>query len=241
MKRILAVLLALTMLVGMACVASAQSAVTVSVGAIDGEIGDIVQVPVSVSDGHYLVNGRIFVMYDPTVLELQEVCADEDNPYFEDVNTDILDSSFMWAFKVPQAGRANFVFATSKDSGNATGGVLYTLTFKLLATVDHSEIAVSVPEMRSNDGTGADTDAAVATVNGDVTVSPVDPTPALKGDVNGDGKVNIPDAVRLAYFVNGMVNLTKKQTVNADINDNGKVDLTDAVRLFYYVSGKLEL
>ncbi len=240
MKRIFACLLAVVMLVAMTCTASAEETVTVSVGNVRGEVGELVEVPVSVSEGHYLVNGRIFLTYDPTVLELQEVCDDPDNPYFENVNTAILDSSFMWMFASPKAGKANFVFATSSSAGNATGGAIYTLTFKLLKEADASAIVVTVPEMRTNNG-GEDTDAALTLVNADVEVLKFDPTPDLKGDVNGNGDVTLPDAVRLFYYANGEpgLELTEKQLRNADVTGDGVVNLADAVRLFYYVSGSI--
>lgn len=240
MKRLTAVLLALVMLAAMTCTVAAEEAVTITVGAIDGEVGDVVEVPVTVSEGHYLVNGRIFLTYDPTVLELQAVCDDADNPYFESVNADILDSSFMWAFNVPQAGKANFVFATSADVGNATGGAIYTLTFKLLKKASNSAIVITCPEIRQNSGAG-DTDAALTLVNGSVKVTEPDTTPAMRGDINGDGNVNLSDATRLFYYINGLLELTEQQMLNADLTGDGTVDLNDASRLFYYVGGMGEL
>ena len=132
MKRMTTILLALVLLLAMTATAYAQDTVTITVGDIDATVGDIVEVPVMISEGHYAVNGRIFLTYDPQILALQKVCPGEDNPYFEDVNTDILDSGYMWAFKMPREGQANFVFATAANTGNATGGVLYTLTFAVL-------------------------------------------------------------------------------------------------------------
>ncbi len=240
MKRLTAVLLVLVMVFAMTCTASAEEAVTITVGAIDGEVGEIVQVPVTVSEGHYLVNGRIFLTYDPTVLELQAVCDDADNPYFESVNADILDSSFMWAFNVPSAGKANFVFATSADVGNAAGGAIYTLTFKLLKKTSDSAIIVNCPEMRQNSG-GEDTDAALTLVDGAVKVTEVDTTPAMRGDINSDGNINLSDATRLFYYINGLLELTEQQMLNADLTGDGIVDLNDASRLFYYVGGMGEL
>ncbi len=240
MKRLTALILALAMLLCGVCTVSAEEGVTVTVGEVMGEIGQTVQVPVSVSEGHYLVNARIFLTYDPTVLELQKVCDDEDNPYFENVNTEIVDSSCMWAFAAPSAGKANFVFVSSADQGNATGGTLYTLTFKLLKESYKGAIKITVPEMRSNNG-GEDFDAAVTMVEGAVNVFPVDNTPELRGDVNGDGLVNLLDSIRLLYYTNDMLMLTPKQQKNADVNGSGTINLTDALRLFYYISGELEL
>ncbi len=240
MKRVTALLLAVVMLLAMTCAASAQEAVTVTVGEVKGEVGDVVEVPVSISEGHYMVNGRIFLTYDPTALELQEVCDDPDNPYFETINTAIIDGSFMWAVRSPEAGRVNAVFATSAATGNGTGGVIFTLTFKLLRE-STGEIAVTIPELRTNSTGGDDTDAALTVVNGAVAIDPFDPTPAVKGDVNGDGEVTLPDAVRLFYYVNSLLELTAKQTANADVTGDGSVNLTDAARVFYYVSGVTEL
>lgn len=240
MKRITALFLIVVMLLTMACTVSAQEAVTVTVGAVSGEVGDVVEVPVSISEGHYMVNGRFFLTYDPTVLELQEVSDDPDNPYFNDINTAIIDESFMWAVRAPEAGRFNAVFATSSKIGNAAGGVIFTLTFQLLKE-GTGEITLTVPELRTNRTGGDDTDAALTVENGAVEVTPFDPTPAVKGDVNGDGVVTLPDAVRLFYAVNNMLQLTAKQTANADVTDDGDVDLTDAARVFYYVSGLTDL
>ena len=240
MKRITALFLAVAMLLTVTCTASAEEAVTVTVGAINGEVGDVVEVPVSISEGHYMVNGRFFLTYDPTVLELQTVSDDPDNPYFDEINTAVIDGSFMWAVRSPEAGRVNAVFATSSKTGNASGGVIFTLTFKLLKA-STGEIVLTIPELRTNSTGGDDTDAALTAESGAVEVLPFDPTPAVKGDVNGDGVVTLPDAVRLFYYVNNLLKLTDKQTANADVTDDGNVNLTDAARVFYYVSGLIDL
>ena len=241
MKRLTAILLALVMLFAMTCTASAEEAVTITVGSVKGEIGDVIEVPVTVSDDHYMVNGRIFLTYDPTVLELQQVCEDGDTPYFETVNPDILDSSFMWAFSTPAAGKANFVFATSSATGNRAGGAIYTLTFKLLKETGNSTIVVTVPEIKTNSTGGDDTAAVLTLVDGTVRVTEVDNTPAMRGDTNGDGNVNLADATRLFYFINGLAELTDQQLLNADLTGDGSVDLNDASHLFYFVAGIGEL
>ncbi len=50
----------------------------------------------------------------------------------------------------------------------------------------------------------------------------------LKGDVNGDGKVDSTDARIALQAAVGKVTLTEKQTVAADQNGDGVVDSTDA-------------
>ena len=89
--------------------------VTFSLSNVEANVGDIITVDVMVSENHYMVNGQIWVEYDPNALEIQKVWDDEDNPYFEDYNTQIFKNTYMWAFKVPMPGYANFAFASSSS------------------------------------------------------------------------------------------------------------------------------
>lgn len=66
------------------------------------------------------------------------------------------------------------------------------------------------------------------------------PVTALKlGDVNGDGTVDIADAVCIAYHIVGKATPTFYEIV-ADVNDDGTVDITDAVRIINFVVGKIK-
>ncbi len=60
---------------------------------------------------------------------------------------------------------------------------------------------------------------------------------AVKGDLNGDDKVTIMDAVMLYYHVNGKTPLSSDS--GADMNGDGKINISDAVRLYYFVNGKI--
>lgn len=57
------------------------------------------------------------------------------------------------------------------------------------------------------------------------------------GDVNGDTKIDIEDAVMVIQSVNGMKALTEDETANADIDGNKTIDIEDAVRIIAYVNG----
>jgi len=63
---------------------------------------------------------------------------------------------------------------------------------------------------------------------------------APKGDVNGDGEVNIMDVIRLLKFVSGWdVGIEKNAS---DVTGDGEVSIMDVIRLLKYVSGwKVEL
>ena len=49
----------------------------------------------------------------------------------------------------------------------------------------------------------------------------------LKGDVNGDGKVNITDVALINAHVKKTKLLTGEELERADINDDGRVNITD--------------
>jgi len=59
---------------------------------------------------------------------------------------------------------------------------------------------------------------------------------APKGDVTGDGKVDISDVSKVAYMVVGK----EPADLAADFNENGKVDIGDAAKIAYYFVGKIE-
>ncbi len=57
------------------------------------------------------------------------------------------------------------------------------------------------------------------------------------GDVTGDGEVNLADASRLFYAVNGLLELSETELSNADVTGDGEINLGDATMLFYIVNG----
>ena len=60
----------------------------------------------------------------------------------------------------------------------------------------------------------------------------------LKGDANGDGSVDIADAVCIVNHVVGKPNSTFVPAA-ADANGDGDIDIADAVRIVNYVVGKI--
>lgn len=57
------------------------------------------------------------------------------------------------------------------------------------------------------------------------------------GDVNGDGVVDIEDAVKVIAHINGISALTADEEVRADATFNGDVDIEDAVCIISQVNG----
>ena len=61
----------------------------------------------------------------------------------------------------------------------------------------------------------------------------------IKGDVNGDGDVDIADAVCIVNHVVGKYTPVFNAAA-ADVNDDGDVDIADAVRIVNLVVGKIK-
>lgn len=57
------------------------------------------------------------------------------------------------------------------------------------------------------------------------------------GDVNGDGNIDIEDAVKVINNVNGLNPLTDDEASRADIDANKKIDIEDAVAIIAHVNG----
>ena len=53
-------------------------------------------------------------------------------------------------------------------------------------------------------------------------------TSALKGDIDGDGKVNVTDVTAL---INGILGQNPVDTATGDLNADGKVNVTDVTAL----------
>lgn len=256
MKKALSLVLAVMMLVGMIIPASAEVAgdpVTFSISTVEGLVGDTITVDVMVSENHYIVNGHLVITYDPAAIELVKLYPDDpDLPYFDSVNTKIIKANAMWAFEVPEEGRANFAFASPSDIGPTVGGTIFTLTFKILdGAKTKNVIELDVVEMCSNNTTEGDDpdtmenedpdyDTNVTVVNGMVNVADGIEV-AQKGDVDLSGVVSITDAVLLFQYVNGTANLNEVQLANGELTDDGAITITDAVALFQYINGTAEL
>ena len=65
------------------------------------------------------------------------------------------------------------------------------------------------------------------------------PSKTSKGDLNGDGSVNVADLSKLAAHIKGKKMLS--DTTAADFNSDGKTDVTDLSKLAAFIKGKKSL
>ena len=59
----------------------------------------------------------------------------------------------------------------------------------------------------------------------------------LKGDVNGDGKINVTDVSKAAAHVKNIKSLDSDAVSRADVNDDGKINITDVSKIAAHVKG----
>ncbi|MBQ9541324.1 MAG: dockerin type I repeat-containing protein [Ruminococcus sp.] len=60
---------------------------------------------------------------------------------------------------------------------------------------------------------------------------------AVKGDVTGDGKLNVTDLSKAAAAVKGVKPLPDEQRATADVNSDGILNVTDVSKIAAAVKG----
>lgn len=62
-------------------------------------------------------------------------------------------------------------------------------------------------------------------------------TGGLKGDVNGDGKIDVSDIAKISAHIKGVKAIDKKYVDNADVDGNGRVDVGDIAAVSAHIKG----
>lgn len=116
---------------------------------------------------------------------------------------------------------------------NSGQGALATIPFTISSTAAPGVYPLTLLHASlSNIGTVSYT---VQFVSGTLTV--LGSGGRLRGDANGDGRVNVADATVALRFAVGIVTPTPDQVAALDFNGDGRVDVGDVTRLLRYVVG----
>lgn len=139
--------------------------------------------------------------------------------------------------KLYLASGTNFVWY-GNEIENAVDGTALTLTFKVSETAKNDEILpIRVTYVKGDVVDNDDNDVVLDITDGSVRVITY-----LPGDVNGDGRVNSRDLVRLSQYIsdgyktdpNGY-NVTIVAEA-CDVNGDGRVNTRDLIKLSQYIS-----
>lgn len=119
----------------------------------------------------------------------------------------------------------------SYDIGSV--GDVFRITTPL--TVIHT-VWIDDPNPESSDPDSSDADSSDTDSSGSNSSSP-DINEYELGDVNGDGSIDIEDAVAIIQHINGMTPLTPDEEARADVSKDENIDIDDAVILINYING----
>ncbi len=240
MKRILALALALVLVLGMGATAfAAEAGGKFVVSSAKAKPGEDVQLTISIQDNPGVASIELNVEFDTNALELTKVekgaVVDVQGPLPEGAFGGFFDP--VDAYLDPQPANKDLSTltwfkdtASAEPSNNTLNGSFAVLTFKVNAGAEEGDYPVSVSFKDINVHDINENPVAFTVEAGKVTV-----TKRLPGDVNGDGKVDGRDVVRLKkYFAGDDVVIDFS---NANVTGDGVVDGRDLIRLQKYFAG----
>lgn len=154
-------------------------------------------------------------------------------------------------YAMPENGMIKASFINTENITD-TGDFL-KLKFKLSDTVvtgTSTEVAVSITQVENEAeeemvGQGAHSIVTVESINeggGDESGDSGNDENEDKniiGDVNGDQKIDLLDAVYALQAYNGVRNLSGTQEIAADVNASGRVELVDVLLILKYYNGEI--
>ena len=195
------------------------SAAQITVENVTAHAGDEISVKIYVKNNPGFMYMKVRMYYDPNVLE-----------YIGAENGTVSTDAFEIGAKTGTLMEA-FLWSTSAD---ATGdGLLVTVKFKVAENAEAGDYAVEARLVEAYNYNEDEVD--FVGVSG--TVNVVD---FIYGDVNGDGKINGRDVVKLAKYLAAYDELTGTSSVTvspgADANGDGKINGRDIVKLRKYLA-----
>ena len=153
---------------------------------------------------------------------------------------DVSKATFSTALKVPTSVTSTKYLVNSEK--NTIGGISEkTTAAEFISSFAEKEFI----KLIASDGKTVGKDAAVGTgmklVLGDGNSTVKEYTVIVTGDANGDGKINVSDAVAIKAHILKTSALTGEYSVAADVNGDGKLNVSDFVALKAHILRKTEI
>ena len=195
------------------------SAAQITVDSVTAHAGDEISVKVYVKNNPGFMYMKVRMYYDPSVLE-----------FLGAENGTVSTDAFEIGAKTGDLMEA-FIWNTSSD---ATGdGLLVTLKFKVAENAEVGEYSIKASPVEAYNYN----EDEVTFVGVSSSINVVD---FIYGDVNGDGKINGRDVVKLAKYLAAYNESTGESSVavspGADVNGDGKINGRDLVKLRKYLA-----
>ena len=201
--------------------------------------GSNVMVPVSCSTNEGFVSLDLVVEFDKTKLSYQSVSVENAIKNYVSVvsySTESGGNKVIVKMKASQEVKnignlfqVNFApVKTGNTTGNGTASGNNTSTSTITDTVKLSVTNVKDQNENAFVTTGATSKVTVKLE-----------TPML-GDINGNKKIDLVDALYVVQYYNKVRYFTYDQKTAADVNKNGTVDMVDALLLMQYYNGAIK-
>ena len=166
-------------------------------------------VSLKISSNEIIAGINLTVVYNPNVVELIEIRSD----------------STIYSSIDNSNGVAKILLTNTSGINAIQQATLLTLKFKTKHSNTFTYLNITDVELSNNYGNVFQPDILL---NGSITVT-------IRGDFNGNERVDIGDVVKIAYMVIGM----SDEDLAADFNGDGEVDIADLAKIAYYVLGEI--
>jgi len=187
----------------------------ISIGSANASLNSTITIPVSVANVTNISRISFDLLYNSSVVTVSSVSANESftgssiTPNIDNVNgiTSIVLTNSNLISALAETPVIDIAFNITGGSGSSTSLDLQNVEFR------DSEFNPYTPAI---------------VVDGMITVG-------IKGDFNGNDRVDIGDVAKVAFMVAGKV----PEDLNADFNNNGRVDIGDAAKIAFYLARKV--
>ena len=192
-----------------------ENKMKLSVSSVTAMPGETVDVTVNLLNNPGISSLKINVSYDK-VLQLSDITFNSEFGAYVTAPT-------------PYSSPQTITFISPLEDVH-TSGVFATLKFTIASDVsDNYDAAITITYNPEDIMNGGFDEIPMDVENGKITV-----VHGIAGDINGDKKVNIKDAILLfRYIANWSVAVDEGAL---DVTGDGKVNIKDAITLFRYIS-----
>lgn len=196
-----------------------QTNAVIEAGSLTTYPGDTIKVPISVRNNPGISSIKLTVTYDPAVLGYKGCTFNEALTSIAGSQTVVNDT---------QSGRVVLSWVVANAAYTDAKGDIAVLDFEVKSVAENTSSPVSISYEPESTFDNNLVDQKFLIKNGTVQVNTIRP-----GDINGDGTVDVNDALLLLNYV---CDLRKDEVKgNPDVNGDGKVNNKDVVILLRYI------
>ncbi len=196
-----------------------QTTAAIAISSLTAYPGDTIRIPVSIRSNPGISAMKLTITYDTELLEYQEAAFDQ---AFLDA------AGAQTCVNAETAGKIILDWAQGQGEYSGSGDFA-VLTFKVKAVTEDGDAALTITYDPEDIFNKDHENQTFQIENGTVQIKKLRP-----GDINGDGSVNINDALLLLRYV---CELDQDQVLgNPDVTGDGKVNNKDVVTLLRFVA-----